>query len=225
MLLVKIWGSLIAPKNKVWLNEEYLKDISSFFWKFNKIFIAHGTWNIGHWRVSDLIKKNPWKNLKDLLVEDYENWRKILDNYFSKIDYYFAWYKRISINEFLESNKCKYSNLKFIIWGDVTKDGRIISSDDIISEMVKCDSVDLILILTDVDGVFDKNWNVINEITKYNFDKINFWKKENDVTWGMKQKVLKLLNLWKKVVICNWNNFENIKSWINNWIWRWTIIY
>ena len=225
MFLVKIWGSLIAPKNKVWLNEEYLKNVSSFFWKFSKIFIAHGTWNIGHWRVNDLVRKNSWKNLKELLVKDYENWRKILDNYFAKIDSYFSWYHRISINEFLESNKCKYSSWKFIIWGDVTINGEIISSDDIVSEMVKCDFVDLVLILTDVDGVFDKNWNIISKITKGNFSKIDFWKKENDVTWWMKQKVLKLLNLWKKVVICNWNDFKNIENWINNWVWQWTIIY
>jgi len=225
MLLIKIWGSLIAPKNASWINEKYLKEVSSFFLNFDNIFIAHWTWNIGHGRVKNLINLSPDRNLADLLIEDYKNWRKILDEYFAKIDEYFKWFTRIDLETFISNSKNDYSKWKFIIWWDVTPDGKIISSDDIISQMMKNNFVGLVLILTDVNGVFDSHWKVIPKITRDNIDKIKFCQKENDVTWWMHQKVMKILDSGKKAIICNWRDLENVKNWIEKGRGVWTVIY
>ena len=224
MLLVKVWGSLIAPKDKKWIDKKYMQEISSIFNDFDDIFLTHWTWNIGHWWVKRLIENNPWKKVNELLIEDFSNWRKILWNYFNQIDEFFPWFKRILAENFLKEDKNIFWKRKFIIWWDVLSNWEIISSDDIVWSMMRYDFVDFVLILTDVDGVYDKNWNVIDKITKDNFKNIIFWEKENDVTGWMQQKVLKILNSWKKVVICNWRNIDNINNWILYKKWEGTII-
>ena len=224
MLLIKIWGSLIAPKDKIWLDDTYLKQISAFLGQFNNIFLAHWTWNIGHWRVRELIKKNPWKDLNALLIGDFENWKKVLLDYFKNVDKYFSWFKRLSIEYFLDNDKNLFSEGRFIVWWDVIKTWNIISSDDIISDMMNYNFIEFVLILTDVNGVYDEKWNVIKKITKDNLANIKFWKKENDVTWWMKQKVLKILSSWKKAVICDWKNLENINNRIKYGHWEGTVI-
>lgn len=225
MLLVKIWWSLIAPKDKEGIDENYLQKISSFFLNFENIFITHWTGNIWHWRIKSLIKDNPWKDLRSLLINDFKNGRQILDIYFKKVDDYFSWFNRIYVEKFIKENKNNFKSWKYIIWGDVLSTWEIISSDDIIWEMINYDFIELVLILTDVDGVYDKNWQIIQNITKDNFDQIDFWNKKNDVTWGMKQKVLKILNTWKKAIICNWKNFDNLEKRLTLWKWLWTVIW
>lgn len=224
MILIKVGWSLIAPKDKKWINFEYLKFIFSFLKDFNDIFLIHGTWNIGHGYVKNLLKNNPWENLSELLIRDFENWQKILNWFFSKIDNIFTDFKRIKAENFLEEDKSKFNKWKFIIWWDVLKNWNIISSDDIFPLMLEQDFIEKAIILTDVDGVYDKIWNIIPLITKKNFENINFWKKENDVTWAMEKKVNNILGNKKWVFICNWNDLDNVRKYLFSWTGKGTVV-
>ena len=220
-ILVKIWGSLIAPKDKEGIDYNYLSSISYFFGSFFYDFmIVHWTWNIWHWWVKTLVNNCFWCDRKELLKKDYFNWRRILDKYFWQVDKFFG-YKRLKIQDFLEF---PYFEGKTIVGWEVLSTGDIISSDDIFQMVLKNSDVDLWLILTDVDWVLDKNWNVIKQISKKDLSKIDFWAKDWDVTGWMKAKVEKLLGLNKKIVICNWKDLVNIARWINLWIWNWTVL-
>ena len=217
-ILIKIWWSLLAPKNTNKIDFDYLEKISTFVKNLPyDVMIVHWTWNVGHGWVS-LLKKNFLGDLKDALKKDYLNGRKKLDDYFCQIDKFF-WFKRKTIEDFL---MFPYFEKNTIVSGDVLENWEIISSDDIFQMVLKNSSVDLWLVLTDVDGVLDKNCKVIAKIS--NLDNVFFWEKENDVTWWMKAKVEKLLWLKTKIIISNGHNLENVSNWIFKWSWVWTVI-
>ncbi len=220
-ILVKIWWSLIAPKNWKWLDLNYLKSISSVINNIDeKFFIIHWTWNIWHWRVKNLEEKSNWISRNDLIKKNYLNWKKIIKNFFNQVNEYFKKFSRLKIEYFLQNQKF-YEN--WLIWWDILKDWTIISSDDIFQFVLENDNTDLSLILTDVDWILDENKKVLTNI--YNTKNIKFWNKKNDVTWAMKSKVEKIIITWKKVVICNWYDTKNIMNWIKYWVWKWTLIW
>jgi len=139
-VLVKIWWSLIAPKDRRGIDYNYLFFISSFLKKFiYKFMIIHWTWNIWHWWVEKLISTYPWCDRTTLLKRDYSNWRIMLDKFFWQIDRYFG-YKRIELQKFLEFPCFKDQT---IIWWDVLKTWNIISSDDIFKMVLTKSEIDL----------------------------------------------------------------------------------
>jgi isopentenyl phosphate kinase len=221
MFLIKLGGSLIAPKDKVGIDYDYLSKISDILWNIDNIFLAHWTGNVGHWWVNDILKN--WGDLKKLIIENYDKGKIILNNYFKEIDKYF-WFSRLYAESFLK-DKFNERFWKYIIWWDITKSGKIVSSDDIFSVMLDKSFIEKAIILTDVDGVLDEKNKVIPIINEYNFDKINFWTKKWDVTGWMKAKVEKILDSWKEVIICNGYNIDNILSWIEKGKGIWTKIY
>jgi len=220
MLIIKIWGSIFAPKNSNKFDLDYLKLLKSELEKVykDKIIIIHWTWNIWH----SFVKKY-WINRKTFKL-----FLKIRKKFFREIDFIFSWYKRILAKKFLKlKNKILNYNKNIIIWGDIiNRTLNIISSDLIFSKLISKNTLNIIL--TDVNWVFDENWKVIEKISLKNISHIKFWEKENDVTWAMKQKILSLKwninNISKWVWICNWNNLENLKNIIKNWKWIWTFI-
>jgi len=58
----------------------------------------------------------------------------------------------------------------------------VISSDVIFLKLIK-NTNGTKIILTDVDWVLDEKWEIIENLSLKNLDKIKFWGKENDVTW------------------------------------------
>ena len=218
-ILIKIWGSLLAPKDTEEKKFKVIEFLSEIIKKFpdKNFFILNWTWNIWH----SFVEKNIL-NEKNILILQ-ENLR----NFFSEIDKKFLenW---IKISRF-ETNKI-YENIRnfqdfehfpqiSIFWWDILKTWKIISSDKIFSDFIdffnnKWENFSWFFVW-DTDWVYNENWETILEISiKNDFEKIEFKEKKWDVTWWMKNKFLELI--WKKfdeIIIFNWEleeNWENI---------------
>lgn len=217
-LLVKLWWSLIAPKDKSWrIDEDYLLKISELInWisYFDQIILIHGAGSIWHWFV-----KKYW-----ISTETYPKIRKILDDFYRYISQGFPSFQRMSIDWY--SDVQYWRNL--IIGWDITADLRLISGDELFAYYLETQEVDVAVILTDVDWIYDAENNIIPFVNKHTIDGINFWQKAWDVTWGMKNKLTELFSirsLWtNKVVIMNGTNIEWIKNFLQNWITTWTTV-
>jgi len=209
MLLLKIWWSLIATKNTDQdIDFEYLSKLHNFLQKYKdtSIILVHWTGNVGHWFV-----KKFW-----LSQETKHQLRKDLDEYFQKIDKIFPEFQRISIEDVTNVKYHLSPKAKIICWGDITDEPKIISSDDAFACFLHNEDIKESYLLTDVDGVLDKNGDIINQIDKKSFEDIHFWKKEWDVTGAMEQKIKKLFNhkTWeeKKIWIINGKKLDNFEK-------------
>jgi isopentenyl phosphate kinase len=209
MLLLKIWWSLIAKKNTDQdIDSGYLSDLYNFLQEHKdmSIILIHGTGNIGHWFV-----KKFW-----LSQETKYQLRKDLDEYFQKIDKIFPEFQRISIEDVINLKYHLSPKAKIICWWDITNEPKIISSDDAFASFLHNEDIKESYLLTDVDGVLDKNREIINQIDKQSFEDIHFWKKEWDVTGAMEQKIRKLFDhkTWgeKKIWIINGKKLENFHN-------------
>jgi isopentenyl phosphate kinase len=87
------------------------------------------------------------------------------------------------------------------VWGDMLKDGKVISGDDLVVLIARKWGADLIVMATDTDGVYDKNPSQdkgarlvrkIDSKTSANAA-ASFTLSRTDVTGGMEGKVRKLL--------------------------------
>lgn len=218
-ILIKIWGSLLAPKNSQKKYFEVIKFLSEIIKKFpdRNFFIINWSWNIWHSFVENNIL-----NEKNILILQ-EN----LKNFFSEIDKNFLenWIKisRFETNKIYENrgNFQDFENFPkiSILWWDILKNGKIISSDKIFWDFIDFFEKKWELFswyfIWDTDWVYDENWKTILELSiKDDFEKINFKEKKWDVTWWMKNKFLELF--WKKfneIIIFNWSvkdNWNNI---------------
>lgn len=210
MILIKLWWSIIAPKDKPgYINKEYLRIFSETTKELNTILV-HGTGNIWHW----FIRKY------GLSEKTYQTGRNSLDTYFSIIDIYLPWYIRKRYVSDIDRATIKQNT---IIGGDITTDKKIISSDRIFAEILAQKDISLAIIATDVDGVLDMDNNIIPSITKDNLETIHFREKPWDVTWSMKEKIQQLIThnqgSNKTVWICNGYNLENIHNIITTGKW------
>ncbi len=226
--LIKIGGSLIAPKEKIdFIDKKLLKKlrrilISCIWYNFS---IIHWTWNFWHRIVKEILSKTTnnlkfKKGVSILLKANYDVIRKKLDFYNKEIDKFFPFLKR-----YYPWN-LDYNEENFLCGWDIDPNSwNIISSDDVFWTFLnRCNKIyDKYLILTDVDGVFDKNWNIINVIDKNNFSKIRFWSKDNDVSWGMKAKIKAILGKWP-VYILNGRNFKNLYNFFSWKKFVWTLV-
>ena len=216
-ILIKVGGSLLAPKDKKWIDLNYLIWLNKFLSELqDSIFLVHWTGNIGHGWVRSIMKEG--LSVKEVVKQYYQEGRKVLDNFFEEIDKVLG-LKRLNIQSFLWN---PYFLAWWIIGGDILPSGDIVSSDDIFQTVLEKEQVDLALVLTDVDGVLDENNQVIPFIDKLSW--LKFWEKAWDVTGGMKAKVEKILLTHKPVIICNGYDFSNIKQWLSTWKWYWTLI-
>jgi isopentenyl phosphate kinase len=210
MILIKLWWSIIAPKNKLgYIDKIYLQSFSKKLWTNNNILV-HGTGNIWHWFIEKY----------GLSGKTYKVGREILDRYFNIIDSYLPWYTRERYTNSTDRRRIKQNT---IIGGDITTDQKIISSDRIFAEILARKDISLAIIATDVDGVLDDNNNIIQDIDSSNIHTIHFWEKAGDVTWSMKEKIAQLIehNAWSKktVRICNGYNLDNIQHIIKTGQW------
>lgn len=216
MINIKLWWSLFCPKDKPgYINFNFLKNFWESIGNINQqIILHHWTWNVWHWFVKQY-------GISD---ETISIWRQKLQEYFNQIDQTINWFQRTSAYEFI--NKKNLPNTNLIIWWDIAPDHRIISSDETFSYTIKAFGTKFNYILTDVDWVLDKSWNIINSITKDNIDQLKFWEKNWDVTWSMWNKIKELFQLEKatQVWIINWFDLDNFKAILETNDWRWSKI-
>ncbi len=227
-ILIKIWGSLLAPKNSQKKDFKIIKFLSKIIKKFpdKNFFIINWTWNIWHTFVQEnfLNEKNIFKlqwNLKKFFSE--------IDEEFFKLWIKKNNFKRFETNKiYLDKENFFKKNKKFeqkinIFWWDILKDWKIISSDKIFWDFInffneKWEKFDWFF-AWDTNWIYDKSWLTIEKIYLSNFEKINFTEKKWDVTWWMKNKFLELI--WKKfdeIIIFNW---LNLNSWKNIFLKTW----
>lgn len=209
MLLLKIGWSLIVTKDtQEEINQDYLRQIQDFLetFKDETILITHGTGNVWHGFVQQfwLTKEN-----RTLL-------RKDLDCYFRQIDTYIPGYKRINAEDVVTGKYTIQDKDRIICGGDITSMPTIISSDDVFSYILHHHTITHAYMLTDVDGVYDIQQNIISDITKDTLPSIPFWWKKWDVTWAMEKKIAKLFDHTsdqKKIVrIINGRNIKNFHN-------------
>lgn len=220
-ILIKIWGSLLAPKNSKIKNFEVIKFLSEIIKKFpdKKFFIVNWTWNIWH----SFVEENILDEKNILILQNN------LKKFFSKIDKNFLenWIKKENFQRF-ETNKIYLEKNFFnwsknfekkinIFWWDILKNWKIISSDKIFWDFIKFFEEKWEnfswFFAWDTDWVYDENWNTLEKIFLSDIEKINFSEKKWDVTWWMKNKFLELT--WKdfyEIIIFNWWKKENWKN-------------
>ncbi len=123
-------------------------------------------------------------------------------------------YKRISkFNKKLIFDYLKKGYLP-VLYGDMVPDsvigGSVCSGDQIVSNLAK--DAEFAVLATNVDGVLDSQGQVIEKITKQNFNQIkkHLMKTENDVTGAMEGKLKELLSLKTPSYIVNAKNNERI---------------
>jgi|694.fasta_scaffold12109_12 isopentenyl phosphate kinase len=107
-----------------------------------------------------------------------------------------------------------------LIGGDIlflkNKKYRIISGDEIVRILVEIMVLPTVIMVSDTKGVYDQDGNTIQILTEEMFENlgqtitgaVGF-----DMTGGMRQKILELLQIKakaQKIVICSWENFEKV---------------
>lgn len=214
MLLIKLGGSLIAPKNTNTINTQYVKNFYQLIKKYPSI-IVHWTGNVGHWFINQY-----W-----LSEATFQIGRDILDTYLKYIDTLCNNHKRLHYSTNIDRGDIPKNTI--LSW-DITTDYKIISSDTIFAEILAHQNISLAIMITDVDGVLDENNNIIPLINQHNIDTIHFRQKKWDVTGSMKEKIMQLMQhnprSGKKVRICNGNDLVNIQQIISNDQGVWTQI-
>ncbi len=154
-----------------------------------------------------------------------------LHKYFSMVDEYFPLYTRISGEWIYEDNydKTIFDQFDKLIIGWSVTHSKTVSSEKIYKKIQQKLTPPITYMLTDVDWVFDKDWNVIPIINNDNIGSLHFYKKEGDVSWWMKEKIEQLQEVWNtyhwKTRIINWNDIDNVKNVILNDTWIWTQVY
>lgn len=218
MILIKLWWSIFAPKDKEnFIDTNYLNkfnDAIKNIFKNENVILVHWTWNFWHW----FVKKN-WLNKNNF--NDLDN---ILINFYKEIDRRLIWFKRVRAKELNNINTYKWN---YIIWWDILNKNwniSIISSDDIFWKILSTNSVKKAIMMTDVDWVLNLEWKIIKEINSENIKDIYFWEKDKDATWSMRNKINSILEIWKKVLIVNWKEINVFKENINKEKIVWTIV-
>ena len=222
MLVIKIWGSVFAPKKSEIFNTDLLLSLSKILFDTYKgqIILIHGTWNIGH----DFVNKY-WVNRKS-----YEIYKKLREPFFKKMENIFTWFNRIKAEDVLKKwNIVSHKSWNFIIWWDIDSVSLdIISSDIVFWILSKENKNTKKIILTDVAWVLDNSNKIIKILELSLIDKINFWDKDWDVTDWMRWKISALSDYleknWSGVWIIDGNNLNNIRNIINLWNWEWTYV-
>lgn len=205
MYLIKLWGSVFAPKHKdKYIDTEYLWALQ---WVLSKlsvpVILVHGTGNFGHWLVKQY----------GISEQSYKLWLEVEQELYSTIDVIYSWYTRLTVDTYeMSTINPKQS---YIISGGFSHDIRIVSSDVIFSRLLERPTITQAFIFSDVPGVLDTENHTISEI-KSPEDVTHFWSKEGDVTGGMQQKILELYkyNGWsgKVVYLADGRELSNVEK-------------
>lgn len=221
MDIIKIWGSILAPKHQYKVvNHSYLEQFSQFinqYFQDQQLILIHGAGSYGHGFVSQY----------GLNIDNQHLLRAQMDEYFEIIDQYFPQFQRHSAEDVI-NHSYTLTEKTMTAW-DVSSQATVISGDDTFAHYFKHEDIQRAFFLTDVPGVLDLDNNIIPEISQANIDDIHFWNKENDVTGSMEQKIKKLLDskqpdITKTVRILHADNLENFKNILQTWEGTWTKI-
>lgn len=223
MLIIKVWGSIFAPKKSNIFFSDYLSELSFILSKYYKwqILLIHWTWNIWH----DFVN-NYWVN-----KTTFEFFKEIRKTFYKKMENLFYWYTRVSAQDVLEeSKKIILWEWNYIIWWDINSETLdIISSDQVFWFFSKNFKDADKIILTDVPWVLDESWETITKLNSSMINNIKFWDKSWDVTNWMKWKLLsieKSLSIDSNWIwIIDWKKLKNLIEILTSWIWQWTYIY
>ncbi len=218
MLIIKLGGSIFAPKHKNYVDLDYLQKFKNFLDQIDdQIILAHGTGNKGHGFV----------NKYGVSVDTFSIWKNIAKEFFWSIDKIFG-YKRLEAEDIIKWNVKIPKNKNIITGWDIDSESlRIISSDEILPFLVGKYNIKNSYMLTDVDGILDSDNNVIPNIDINNLQDIEFWSKEWDVTnsmLGKIQSMKKYISNKNTMWIINGYDLENAENIILNWQWKWTKI-
>ena len=182
MKIVKIGGSLLAPKHLQWLDSMYCTRFSTWWNAISEDkVLVHWAWNIGH----GFIKQY------GLTAATYLHWRRILDEMFTSLDNMMH-VTRLRLEEisFLSPT---FSG-SFILWGDIRPDLTVSSGDVQFPLVMRATESPTWYMLTNVAGVLDKEHQIIPVITKETLWTIDFRHVHNDVTWWMRWKMQELFD-------------------------------
>jgi len=222
MLVLKIWGSVFAPKNKNVFDTLYLESLKNILLKkdFGKIVLLHGTGSFGH----NFVLKH------GISEETFYDFLIYSTDFFSRVDAVFQEFLRVPGEDILSSDyTIDRIGENIISWWDAfVETYEVLSSDDLFSKMMSLNRENKNIILTDVNWVYDKNNKLITQLSLKDIDSLDFWNKEWDVTNWMKWKLLALkdglVSAESWVWICNWFNLDNFTKILETWKWIWTYI-
>ncbi|MDD3303214.1 MAG: hypothetical protein PHN31_06680 [Candidatus Gracilibacteria bacterium] len=186
MLIIKVGGSVFAPKKSNVFYSDYLSALSSLLSEYYKgqILLVHGTGNIGH----DFV------NTYGVNKTTFEIFKNVRKKFYKKMEDIFYGYTRNSAQDILEeSKKIILGKGNYIVGGDINSDTLdIISSDQVFGFFCKKYKDCHKIILTDVPGVLDEYGETIPKLNITMINNLNFWDKSGDVTNGMKGKLLSI---------------------------------
>lgn len=222
LIFVKVGGSLITKKSPYTLNwkriKEVVKEIVKLRKKYKfKLLLGNGAGSFAHVSAKKFKTKEGYINEKSkighcIVEDDASTLNRILVKELIK-----AGEKAISVQPsafittsdgkiksfYLEPIKSYLKNdLVPVVFGDVVADKKrgcaILSTEAIFKFLAKFLRPKKIILMSDVEGVYDFNKKVIPEINFKNFKKIEeFLKGANkiDVTGGMAQKVKEAMEM------------------------------
>jgi len=222
MFIIKIWGSVFAPKQSELFNTSLLKKLSKIILKNcnEKVILIHWTWNIGH----DFVNKY-W-----VTRDTFELYKNIRKWFFKNMEDIFIWYKREAAeNILIKWNELLYWNENILISWDINSNNLdIISSDEVFWFLSEKNANSKKIILTDVEWVLDWDGNTIKKLKISWMNKINYWDKVWDVTDWMRWKLSSLENCltleWEWVWIIDGNDLDNFENILSKWEGKWSYI-
>ncbi|MBP7822863.1 hypothetical protein KA050_00770 [Candidatus Gracilibacteria bacterium] len=209
MLIIKLGGSVFAPKNSTFFDREYLKSFYKLLKDLHEdVFFIHGAGNVGH----SFVKQN------GLNQESYSLWKSnVRNNLWNPFSEIFPDFQRIEIEDLL-TGKIDTTKLQgnYIVGGDISSDFQILSGDDAFSFIMKKTGEKKGYMVTDIEGILDGQSRLIETLNIGDLSEIQFWKKEGDVQNSMFTKVSSIKNYLEDtgstVWIMHGNDFANIQS-------------
>ncbi len=223
--IIKLGGSVIAPKNKkYYFCKKPVEKICTQL-QNKKIIFVHGAGSFGHYLVHkhklfgkinklDAVSK-VWCNIRNLNLQVMSVFLKLCINAVTIPPNCVVECNNGKITKFNKNVFVLYlkSGILPVTFGDITYDKTlnftVVSGDLLMVEFSKIFQLKYTIFLTNVDGVYDKNGNVIKKVTQKNLSEIgNISEQGNDVTGGIFGKVQCALQISKfnrntKVIIAN----------------------
>jgi isopentenyl phosphate kinase len=224
LIFLKLGGSLITKKKPYTLNLKKIKEIAKEIHRLRKkykfkLLIGNGAGSFAHVSAKKFKTKEGYINKKSkighcIVQDDASTLNRILVKELIK-----AGEKAISVqpSAFILCSKRKIksffldpiknylkNDLVPVAFGDVISDEKlgctILSTEEIFKLLAKFLKPKKIILISDVEGVYDSKGRVIPEINKKNFSEIKKFLKgadKIDVTGGMAQKVKEAMGMAK----------------------------
>jgi isopentenyl phosphate kinase len=225
LIFLKIGGALITKRKPYTLNlkkiKEIAKEIVSLRKKYKfKLLIGNGAGSFAHVSAKKFRTKEGYINKKSkighcIVEDDASTLNRILvkeliragEKAISVQPSAFIFCSKKKIKSFFLDPIKNYlkSDLVPVVFGDVISDEKlgctILSTEEIFKLLAKFFKPKKIILMSDVEGVYDTKGKVIPEINKENFLKIQKFLKgadKIDVTGGMAQKVKEAMEMAKE---------------------------